>query len=177
MNRRTAIRNVVWISAGAALLPSCFGDSKASVPLKNISVTASQEEMLAALSETILPSTPAFIGSKDLKAQLFMLTMVDDCVKPEDQQKFIQGMEQFDKTCKEKQSESFAKCSPEKRHAFLTQVEKKDGIPEETLFFYGMAKRYTVQCFTSSQKYMTDIRKYKIVPGSRFRGCVPVKKA
>jgi hypothetical protein len=51
MNRRTAIRNVVIISAGAGLLPSCMRDDKSSVPLKNISVTGSQEKMLAELTE------------------------------------------------------------------------------------------------------------------------------
>ena len=44
MKRRTAIRNVVIISAGAGLLPSCMQDSKSSIPLKNISVSASRGE-------------------------------------------------------------------------------------------------------------------------------------
>ena len=52
-------------------------------------------------------------------------------------------------------------------------MEKKD-IPEDALKFYGTVKRYTVQSFTSSKEYMTDIRKYEMVPGPDFKGCVPV---
>ena len=57
MNRRTALRNVVIISAGASLLPSCLSKDKVSIPLKNISLTGSQEKMLAELadSEGIIP--------------------------------------------------------------------------------------------------------------------------
>ena len=50
MKRRTAIRNVVIISAGASLLPSCMQESSSSIPLKHISITGSQEQMLAQLT-------------------------------------------------------------------------------------------------------------------------------
>ena len=44
--------------------------------------------MLAELAETIIPKTKNFIGAKDLKAHEFLLTMVDDCMAPEDQKVF-----------------------------------------------------------------------------------------
>lgn len=177
MNRRTAIRNVVLVSAGATFLPSCLQNGKASFPLRNFSLTGSQQDMLAELAGTILPQTPQFIGAKDLNAHEFILTMADDCTKPEDLQKFVAGIKEFDNTCKKKTGSSFVKSTPAQRNDFLNQLEKKQDIPEDVLAFYGMAKRYTLQCFTSSKQYMTDIRKYKIVPGSHFKGCVPVKRA
>ena len=177
MNRRTAIRNVVIISAGTGLLPSCVHEDKSTIALKNISLTGSQGQMLAELTETILPKTRNFIGAKDLKAHEFVLTMVDDCTSPEDQQKFTEGMKLFEETCKKKWNSSFVKCSPQQRNELLQSMEKKQDIPEDVLKFYGTVKRYTVQSFTSSKDYMTDIRKYKIVPGPNFKGCVPVKNA
>ena len=51
-------------------------------------------------------------------------------------------------------------------------IENKKDIPEDLLKFYGTVKRYTVQSFTSSKEYLTDIRKYKMVPGPDFKGCV-----
>lgn len=174
MNRRTAIRNAVIISAGAAFLPGCMQDEKSKIVLKNIVLTQSQEEMLAALSETIMPKTNSFIGASDLKAHEFVLTMVDDCTSPEDQKKFSDGMKQFEETCKKKQGSSFAKCSPAKRIEFLKAVENKQEVPEDALAFYGTVKRYTLQSFTSSKEYMTGIKKYKMVPGNDFKGCVPV---
>ena len=177
MNRRTAIRNVVIISAGASLLPSCLGKDTTSIPLKNISLSGSQEKMLAELAETIIPKTSNFIGAKDLKAHEFILTMVDDCADPEEQQKFTEGLKAFDKLSHDKFGQLFTSYTAEQKKSLLTDIENKKDIPEDALKFYGTVKRYTLQSFTSSKEFMTDIRKYKMVPGSNFKGCVPVKSA
>jgi hypothetical protein len=177
MNRRTAIRNVVIISAGAVFLPSCMPDEKGSIALKNISLTGQQEKMLAELSETILPKTKNFIGAKDLKAHEFVLTMVDDCASPDDQKVFTEGMKSFEDACKKKWNNQFIKCSPQQQHEWLRLMEKKEGVPQNTLKFYETVKRYTIQSFTSSKEYMLNIRKYKMVPGPDFKGCIPVTNA
>jgi hypothetical protein len=172
MNRRTAIRNVVIISAGVGLLPSCMQEDKSIVPLKNISITGSQEKMLSQLTEAIIPKTNNFIGAKDLKAHEFVLTMIDDCTSPEDQKKFTDGLKAFDKLSHDKFGQIFTSYTPKQKHSLLTDIENKKDIPEEVLKFYGTVKRYTVQSFTSSKEYLTDIRKYKMVPGPVFKGCV-----
>jgi hypothetical protein len=172
MNRRTAIRNVVIISAGAGLLPSCMRDDKSSIPLKNISVTGSQEQMLAELTETIIPKTKNFVGARELKAHEFVLTMIDDCVSPEDQKKFTEGLKAFDKISHDKFGQLFISYTPKQKHSLLADIENKKDIPEDVLKFYGTVKRYTVQSFTSSKEYMTGIKKYKMIPGPVFKGCV-----
>lgn len=174
MNRRTAIRNVVIISAGAGLLPSCMQEDKSSIPLKNISITGSQEKMLTELTETIIPKTKNFIGAKDLKAHEFVLTMVDDCASPEDQKKFMDGLKAFDKLSHDKFGQLFISYTPEQKQTLLSDIESKKDIPEDALKFYGTVKRYTLQSFTSSKEYMTGIRKYKMIPGPNFKGCVKV---
>lgn len=165
------------ISAGAGLLPSCLQQDNTSITLKNISLSGSQEKMLAELAETIIPKTKNFIGAKDLKAHEFVLTMVDDCFSPEDQQKFKEGLKSFDKLSHDKFGQLFTSYTSKQKHALLTDIENKKDIPEDALNFYGTVKRYTVQSFTSSKEYMTDVRKYKLVPGSNFKGCVPVKNS
>jgi Gluconate 2-dehydrogenase subunit 3 len=177
MNRRTAIRSVIIISAGAGLLPSCVGDDKSAIILKNISITGQQEKMLVALTESIIPKTKAFIGAKDLKAHEFLLTMVDDCSAPEDQKRFMDGLTAFDKLSHDKFGQLFTSYTAEQKNELLQAIESKKDIPEDVLKFYGTVKRYTVQSFTSSKEYLTDIRKYKIVPGSNFKGCVPMTTA
>lgn len=172
MNRRTAIRNVVIISAGAGLLPSCLGDDKSVIVLKNISITGHQEKMLAALTEAIIPKTKNFIGANDLKAHEFLLTMIDDCASQEDQKKFMDGLEAFDKLSHDKFGQLFTGYTAKQKKELLQAIESKKDIPEDALKFYGTVKRYTLQSFTSSKEYLTDIRKYKIVPGSDFKGCV-----
>ena len=172
MNRRTALRNVVIISAGAGLIPSCMQESKSSIPLKNISVSASYQDMLAELAEAIIPKTKNFIGAKELKAHEFVLTMIDDCASPEDQKKFTDGLKAFDKLSHDKHGQLFTSYTTKQKQALLTDIENKKDIPEDAMKFYGTVKRYTVQSFTSSKEYMIDIRKYKMVPGPVFKGCV-----
>jgi hypothetical protein len=175
MNRRSAIRNVVIISAGAGLLPACVQESKSSIPLKNISVSASYQDMLAELAESIIPKTKNFIGAKELKAHEFVLTMIDDCASPEDQKKFTDGLKAFDKLSHDKYGQLFTSYNLKQKQALLTDIENKKDIPEDALKFYGTVKRYTVQSFTSSKEYMMDIGKYKMVPGPVFKGCVSAK--
>jgi hypothetical protein len=177
MNRRTAIRNVVIISAGSTILPSCLHNDKTSFPLKNISLTGSQQDMLAALSETIIPKTKNFIGANDLRAHEFVMTMVDDCYKPEEQKEFTEGLKSFDKLSHDKFGQIFKSYTPEQKKSLLTDIENKKDIPEDVLKFYGVVKNHTVQAFTSSKEYLIDVRHYKIVPGGNFKGCVPVKKS
>src|SRR6185436_2938679 len=130
MKRRTAIRNVVIISAGASLLPSCMQESSSSIPLKHISVTGSQEQMLAQLTEAIIPKTKNFVGANDLKAHEFMLTMVDDCVSPQDQSDFMDGLKGFHKFSYDKFKVGFTAFTPEQKRSLIAAIERKTDIPE-----------------------------------------------
>ena len=173
MNRRTAIKNVIILGAGATWLASCQ-DKKASITLKNIPLSASQEELLATLTETIIPTTPDFIGAKELESHKFLLMMTDDCSAPDEQKKFMDGMTQFEEACNKKFGNSFVKCSPSQREEFLLAVEAKEGYAEEVLSFYQTVKRFTIQSFTSSKEYLTKVRHFSLIPGP-FKGCVTVE--
>ncbi|MEO6221233.1 MAG: gluconate 2-dehydrogenase subunit 3 family protein [Ginsengibacter sp.] len=82
MNRRTALRKAVIISAGSVILPSCMQLNKVTVSLNNISLTISQEKLVATLSNAIIPKTN-FIGAADVQAHEFALMMVGDCYTPD----------------------------------------------------------------------------------------------
>lgn len=175
MNRRTAIRNVVIIGAGATLLPACKMTDKGSIPLKNLSITGSEQSMLEELCEAIIPKTKNFTGAKELKSHEFLLTMIDDCTSPEDQKKFMDGLKAFDKLSHDKFGQIFTGYTPEQKKSLLSDIEKGKEVSDDVLNFYRTVKRYTIQSFTSSKQYMIDIRKYKMAPGPIFSGCVPVK--
>ena len=175
MNRRNAIRTALIFSAGTALLPSCLQKDKATIPLKNISITGGQENMLAQLADTILPKTN-FIGAADVKAHEFLLMMVDDCLPPERQKIFTNGLQQFDKWVDKKYGNSFANCTPQQKAACLTEVENKKEVPDEAVQFYQISKQHILQAFTSSKQYMLQVRHYNMVPGPNYKGCVAVSK-
>lgn len=174
MKRRTALRSMVIITAGAALLPACRSTGNAGLALKNIAVNGKQQNMLAALSESIIPKTNNFLGAADLKAHEFVLTMVDDCTSPDDQQKFTDGLAAFNEMSHDKFGQLFTKFTPEEKKEFLLAIESKKDVPENVLNFYGTVRRYTIQSFTSSKDYMTTITDYKLVPGNNFKGCVKI---
>lgn len=177
MHRRTAIRNVALYSAGAVFLPSCLSGEKSNIPLNNLSVTAAQEKMLASLAASLIPSGMNFTGAAELRSHEFVLTMVDDCFSPEDRALFMEGMVAFDKLNHEEYGQLYTGYIAEQKQAFLSKLEKKEGIPEIVLKFYGTVKRYTLQSFTSSKDYLLTIRHYQMVPGPDFKGCVPLNTA
>lgn len=174
MNRRSALKHVVLISAGAIIFDACRSTDKTYLKLKNLSLTGSQYDLLAAMSETIIPSGGSYPGAKELKADEFILTMVDDCAKPEDRDKFISGMKAFEEASKKSLDKSFVKASPEARLELLKTMEAQRDSKDEAVEFYKRVRRLTVQSFTSSQKYMTEVMHYKIIPGSNFKGCAKV---
>ena len=176
VNRRTAIKQFLFVSAGAALVPSCMQDKgKASIILKNISISGEQEKMLAELAETIIPKTET-PGAKDISAHLFALKMVDDCYKKEDQQKFVQGLAAFEKTTKEKFGRSFYGCNTTQREQLMSEMEAKKDSKDADVQFYSSMKGLTIRAYTSSQFYLTKVQVYKLVPGP-FKGCVPVNNS
>ncbi|HVX49811.1 MAG TPA: gluconate 2-dehydrogenase subunit 3 family protein [Chitinophagaceae bacterium] len=177
MNRRTVIKSILFVSAGASLIPACMNDKgKASFLLKNITVGGDEEKMLADLCETIIPATTGVPGAKELSSHLFALTMIDECMPKEGQQKFMKGLTAFETLVKQRYSKDFTLCTAEQKTALLTDIEQKKNIPAEVNDFYGIVKRFTIQSFTTSQYFLTKVQVYELVPG-RYHGCVPVKTA
>ena len=174
VNRRSAIRQLFCISAGALILPSCMQDkSKSAILLKNLSIDSGQEKLLEELTETIIPATST-PGAKDIYAHLFVLKMMDDCYKKENQKKFIDGMEQFQKEAKKELDKSFVDATPAQRQSFLKKVEADKESKDDLTWFYATTKQLTIQAYITSEYYLTKVQVYEMVP-SRYHGCVPVK--
>jgi Gluconate 2-dehydrogenase subunit 3 len=175
VNRRTAIRQFLFVSAGVTLLPSCFHDQpRSSVLLSHFTITGDQEKLLAELAGTIVP-TGATPGASDTSAHLFALKMLDDCYTKEQQQKFLKGLQQLDDASLAASGHRFAEAGPAERTMLLTGIESKKGSGTELDYCYREMKRLTIQAYTSSQFFLTKVRVYELVPG-RWHGCVPVKK-
>jgi hypothetical protein len=174
INRRTAIRQLAIISAGAALLPSCLHPhAKPSLALKNFTVTGDQEKSLEELTATLIP-TDTTPGARDVSAHLFALRMVDDCSPKADREKFVKGLASFDEASRTASGKSFAEASPAQREALLSAIEIKKLPGEELNFFYSTTKKLTILAYSSSQFFLTKVQVYELVPG-RFHGCVPAQ--
>lgn len=172
VNRRSAIRQLVCLSAGALLIPSCMEDkSKSSILLKNITIDGKEEKTIEELAEIIIPKTDT-PGGKDIYAQLFVLKMIDDCYSKEEQEKYITGLKDFNKEYRSRFNKSFIESSPEERKKFVSVLE---GSKDTNSYnhFYNVTKRLSVQAYTTSEFYLTKIHVYEMIPG-RYHGCMPV---
>jgi hypothetical protein len=174
VSRRTAIKQVLLVSAGIALLPSCVRNpSPASVKLKNLRINGDDEKMLEELAATIIPTTQT-PGAREVKAHQYALTMIDDCFDKEAQQKWMDGMKDFDTYSQQRNGDSFVKSTAAKRDHLLKALEKEDASKRPAAHFYQVTKRLTMQAYTNSEYYLTKVEVYELVP-ARFHGSIPVK--
>ena len=174
ITRRTAIRRLALISAGAALLPSCLQDESGKAGrYRNFTVDKDQERLLEELTVTLIPSsdTP---GAKEIAAHLFVWKMLDDCAPPGDSAKFLRGMHLFDAAARQMGGKSFALLEPGARERLLQAIESGKLPDGDLKFFYSTAKRLTILAYSSSQYFLTRVQVYELVPG-RWHGCVPVQ--
>ncbi|MBP3942424.1 gluconate 2-dehydrogenase subunit 3 family protein [Sphingobacteriaceae bacterium WQ 2009] len=155
MNRRTAIKQLMIVAGGLALLPSCRGSvGEASIALENIQISAAEEAFLGDLVDAIIPETDS-PGAKSLNLHLFVLKMLDDCHSPEDQQLVISALK--------KNADAN---SPTAIEAFL-----KESAYVEAL---AIIKRRTIQGYLNSEYVMKNKLKYELIPG-RYLGEVKVQ--
>lgn len=166
------MKNIVFVSAGMALVPSCMSDrSKSSLLLKNIAINADDEALMAELCEAILPKTNT-PGAKDLSVHLYVLMMVDDCRKKEDQEKFIKGLDAFKKLSQQSINKDFTKADVSERKKLMDGIIATIDEENDLNVFFKMTKGLTIQAFTSSEFFLTKVQVYELVP-SRYHGCVP----
>ena len=134
-------------------------------------ISAEEEAMLAALCETILPKTTT-PGAKELSSHIFALTMVDDCRKKEDQDRFISGMKAFQERCKSAAGKDFANSAIDQRNAVLASIIAEKDEDSDLKYFFKTVKGLTIQSYTASEFFMTKVQVYELIPG-RYHGCVP----
>ena len=173
MNRRGAVRTLLYIAGGTLVLPACFRQSgTASIALQNLSVSEADERLLAELVETLFPTTNT-PGGKELLLHLFVLKMVDDCHGREDQQAFSSGLSAFSTWSQDKLGGSFTHAAPDEQAALVEAIQtQEDGVITK---FYAIFKRRAIQGYMNSQYVMTNLIKYELVPG-RYNGYFPVEK-
>jgi hypothetical protein len=173
INRRTAIRQLTYLSAGIVLLPACSGrHSKPDLVLNNFTVDDAGQRALDALTATLIPTTET-PGARETGASLFVLKMLDDCSSKKDQDTFFKGLKQLDDVSRKTTGGTFVEAGGPQREAVLTSIGNKQLPGDELNFFYSTARKLTILSYTSSQYFLTKVQIYELVPG-RWHGNVPV---
>lgn len=176
MERRFAIKQILFMAGGMALLPSCLRDAgKSSIALKTIDVSLDQEHLMADIAETIIPATKT-PGAKDLNLHLFILKMLDDCYEKEDQHLFFKGLDEVQDKSEKQFSKTFQKLTVPQREQVLVSIEKEPNGSPEIKRFYDIMKSRTIEGYLSSKFVMTNLVVWELVPG-RYNPYYPVKTA
>lgn len=178
MQRRTALKQLGFLAGGAMLIPSCVGKEtvkEATIQLHKITINGNQENLLAAMAESLIPKTD-IPGAGELNAHHFVLHMIDDCYEEDAQQKFLRGLEQAQKAIEDKTGKNFEECTPEEQQAFLKDLDAGTLTPEgenNLKDFYKPFRQLTIRAYLGSEYVMTNVFGYNMVPG-RFDGAVEI---
>lgn len=184
MNRREAIRNVALL-LGTAISASTLSALEGCNPKApdNYALQASEtKKILAEIAETIIPETTT-PGAKAAKVDEFIVMMLNDCYKAEDQKIVLDGLKKIDEASEKQFKKSFVDLSDEQKNTVLTAIDKervdynkrenkKEGDPTH---YFQILKELTLTGYFTSEPGATKALRYVPVPG-KFEGCIPYKK-
>jgi hypothetical protein len=163
------------VGTAAWFMPAALANAKQqSLYSDYLGFEEGTEATVGEVVDTIIPATKTS-GAKELGVHLFVLKMIKDCSDKKDQQSFQTGLNQLDEYTKKTSGKSFAETEKPLRLQLLKSISKQDSsAPKELKEFLALTKKFTLQGYTTSEYFMTNIIPYQLVPGS-FHGCVKVK--
>ena len=171
MKRRSAVKSILIISSGIAILPSCRPEVKgpefSNVPLEN-----GEYDFIRQLTEAILSPGNSGVVTPEPPSD-FILTVLNDCTAPEDVKKYLSGLKEFQTYVKTKYNAAFDKLGAEQKSELFAHASDKEKATEPLKYFFDTTRQLTVEHFTSSEYFLTRVLDWQFAPG-RFAGCVAV---
>ena len=185
IDRREALKKTALLmgaAVSASALTGILQGCKATPELLYTPVffTPDQARIVTEVAEIIIPKTDT-PGAKDAGVPGFIDTMLKDCYKKEDQDRFIAGLTAFDEEAKKAYGDSFIYCKPEQQVEHVKKIheaalkEMKENKEAKRPFIL-MAKELTLLGFFTSEPGATQVLQYIAVPGA-YKGCVPLAEA
>jgi hypothetical protein len=185
IDRREALKKTALLmgaAVSASALTGILQGCKATPELLYTPVffTPDQARIVTEVAEIIIPKTDT-PGAKDAGVPGFIDTMLKDCYKKEDQERFLAGLTAFEEEAKKAYGDSFIYCTPEQQVEFVKKThevalkEMKENKEAKRPFIL-MAKELTLLGFFTSEPGATQVLQYIAVPGA-YKGCVPLAEA
>ena len=168
MNRREAVQRVALMMGGVLAAPLMAGVmGQVTNTGLSIFVSAEQEALLAEVADIIIPTTDT-PGAKAAGVEKFIVRVMRDCYKKEDQDKFYAGLAKLDADSQTKFGKGFVG---------LDLVQKNEMVKLSTTTdkpFFQRMKELTVTGYFTSEIGATKALAYLPIPG-KFEGCIPLK--
>ncbi|HEY2582392.1 MAG TPA: gluconate 2-dehydrogenase subunit 3 family protein [Mucilaginibacter sp.] len=172
MERRVALRNMVFIVGSAISLPSwANGLSKTVTYQPGTSLSADDNPLLTSVADTIIPTTDT-PGAKELGVPALIQKILADCYEKDVNDSFYKGMNWANDKAKADAGKPFAECTTEQRLVVLKRAQAEDPASDQGKFI-KMAKELTILGYTSSEYVVKKVNKYVMIPG-HYYGNVPL---
>src|ERR1700730_14842070 len=174
MNRREALKATTAV-LGSVLLTSngflvaCARDSNRAAG-KALSVE--DQSLIEEIADSLLPTTPSSPGAKAAGAGAAINLLLTDCYQPDAQQRVVNGLKDFRKTCRDRCGNDFASLPQKEREQVLRDIDAEAQKAGPT-HYLGLVRELSLQAYFSSEIGMTKALRYVMVPG-KWVGCVPL---
>lgn len=172
MKRRNALKGMVLFALGTHIVYSCKDKYQAikSLPLSNLPLEDRDITLIENLSTRILPIAN-IENLKNHTTTPFVLTMANDCLSPEEKEKFVNGYQSFEAYTVEKTGKSLKSLTDEEFSLLMTGMDATN--PSPVSFFIQFVRDKNIQYLTTSEHFLTTYREYEMAPGF-YNGCVPI---
>jgi Gluconate 2-dehydrogenase subunit 3 len=168
LTRRTVLQRISLLLGGALsaeLTAGLLGQVTNAGP--SVAVDADRRRLLAEVAETIIPTTDT-PGAKAAGAEQFVIRVMRDCYRQEEQEKFYAGLAELDADCQTAHGKGFAESDASARQDALAAAAKKNAP------FFKVLRELTVAGYFTSEIGATQALEYLPIPG-RFEGDLPMK--
>ena len=173
MNRREAVKATTAVLGGVLLtsngfLIACARDRSAA---SGKALTLDDEALIEEIADTLLPTTPSSPGAKAAGAGAAINLLLTDCYEPEAQERVVNGLKEFRKTCKQC-GDGFASLPQQNREKILREIDA-EAQQEGEKHYFGLIRELATRAYFSSEIGKTKAMRYVMVPG-KWVGCVPL---
>ncbi|MFT4032153.1 MAG: gluconate 2-dehydrogenase subunit 3 family protein [Siphonobacter sp.] len=172
MKRRIVLRNLAAAAGGMMVLPSWANGWNQETLAQARFLTTPQEEILAEITEVIIPATDT-PGAKSLGVAVYIQKIVKDCMDTKSQESLTNGLALAEKAAQQSYGKTYTSLSGDQKMEILKQMSQS--ADQAARDFAALVKSLTIRGYTTSEYYMTNVSHYQLVPGHYF-GCVPVGK-
>lgn len=177
MERREAIKRTAAIMGGVIFAPSILGVLNGCTATGDswspVLFNRKQSDLAKALSETIIPETDT-AGAIEVGVPGFIEKMVKEVYTEEQRITFLEGLDNFDSECVNKNGKSFAELTADQKLEYAYEInrvalmEESAGMPN----FFLLFKELTMVGYFTSEVGATQVLRYEPVPGY-YNGCIP----
>ena len=179
MNRRDAVKTAGLLLGGAVavssgLLTACSNEKKAAqsepdaalvVKKASLVLTATDQALMEAVADTILPDTPASPGAKAAGAGAAINLLLSDCYEPPAHKRAIDGLAVL-----RQRSTTFAALPQAARETLLRTIDAEAKQAGDTHWFH-LLHELSLKAYYATEIGTTKALRYVREPG-RFDGCV-----